>query len=143
MIHNCVSAHRNSFSEASSDIRCSLKAQVTGVFEPTIHQPLGTIYECPCPMDKDHHNCTSSGNNREWKLKCRKSTDCSPKTATCYKCDLESTRTKKCCDGDLTIDGGKIPSTFICKDRGCPQNCKSGKTGRYHKKTYSQQILIF
>ena len=149
VIHNCVSAHRNSFSEASPDIRCSLKDQVIRVFEPTKNQPSGTIYECPCPMDKKQHDCASRGDNRGWKLKCRKSTECSPKTATYYKCDLESTGTKKCCDGDLTIDGGKVPSTFTCKDRGCPQNYKSGKTGRYHKKAVatlnpnSQQILIF
>ena len=149
MIHNCVSAHSNSFSEASPDTRCPLKAQVSVVFESARYQPLDIICECPCPMDEDCRDCMSSGNNRQWELKCRKSTECSPATATCNKCDLESTRKQICCDGDLTIDGSKIPSTFTCKVKGCPQNSKSGKTGRYHKKAVatlnpnSQRILIF
>ena len=147
VIHNCVSAHSNSFSEASPDIRCSLKAQVSVVFEPTIHQPSDII--CPCPVDEDRHDCTSSGNSREWKLKCWKSTENPHATGTCCKCDLEIQHTKKCCDGDFTTDGSKIPSTFTCKVKECPQNSRSGKTGRYHKKAVatlnpnSQQILIF
>ena len=148
MIHNCVSAHSNSFSEASPDTWCPLKAQVSVVFELAKPQP-SDIYECPCPMDEDHHDCTSIGNNRGWKLKCRKSTECSPAIATCYKCDLEITSKQICCDGNLTIDESKIPSIFTCKVKECPQNSKSGITGRYHKKAVatlnpnSQQILIF
>ena len=136
VIQNCVSAHSNSFSEASPDIRCSIEAQ-------------HTTYKCPCHMDNDHHDCTSSGNSRERSIRCNKFTKCCPETATCYKCDLKSTPTKKNCDGVLTIYGSKIPSTFTCKDKGCTQNSKSRKTGRYHKKAVatlnpnSQRILIF
>ena len=144
VIHNCVSAHSNSFSEASPDIRCSLKAQVSVVFEPATYQLSNIIYECPRLVNKDRHDCTSSDNNREGKLKCSPSA-----IATSYKCDLEITHKQICCDGDLTIYGSKIPSTFTCHVKGCPQNSKSGKTGRYHKKAVatlnpnSQQILIF
>ena len=149
VIHNCVSAHSNSFSEASPDIRCSLKAQVSVVFEPATYQSLNIIYECHCLMDENRHDCTPSGNSREGKLKCRKSTKCSLAITTRYKCDLEITRTQICCDDDFTIDGSDIPSTFTCKVKGCPQNSKSGETGRYHKKAVAtlnpngQQILIF
>ena len=136
VIHNCVSAHSNSFSEASPDNRCSIKAQ-------------HTIYECPCHMDNDHHDCTSRGNNQECKIKCKKFTKYCAETVTCYKYDLKSTPTNKNCDGVLEIHGRKIHSTFTCKDKGCTQNSKSRKTGRYHKKAVatlnpnSQRILIF
>ena len=136
VIHNCVSAHSNSFSEAFPDIQCTIKAQ-------------HTIYDCPCDMDNDHHYGTSSGNNQEWKIKCRKFTKCCPETATCYRYDLNGTPTNKNCDGVLTIYGNEIPSTFTCKVIGCTQNSNSGKTGRYHKKVVatlnpnSQRILIF
>ena len=100
-------------------------------------------------MDNDHHDCTSRGNNQVWIIKCKKFTKCCPETATCYKCDLKSTPTNKNCDDVLEIYGGKIPSTFTYKDKGCTQNSKSRKTGRYHKKAVatlnpnSQRILIF
>ena len=136
VIHNCVSAHSNSFSEAFPDIPCTIKAQ-------------HTIYDCPCHMDNNHHYGTPSGNNQEWKIKCSKFTKCCPETVTCYKYDLKSTPTNKNCDGVLAICGSKIPSTFTCIVIGCTQNSNSRKTGRYHKKVVatlnpnSQRILIF
>ena len=91
----------------------------------------------------------ASGNNQEWKMKCRKFTKCCPETATCYKYYLNSIPTNKICDGVLEIYGNRIPSTFTCKVIGCTQNSNSRKTGRYHKKVVatlnpnSQRILIF
>ena len=138
--------HYNSFSEASSESRCSLKAgfsMVTNLLKPLLSE--GT-YNCSCHMDKDHIRCSSSGNNQDGQLQCRKSTVCSPET--CYKCDLRSTEITICCDGVLKIDRGNMRSTFTCNETGCPQNSESRKTGRYHKNTTatlnlnSQQILI-
>lgn len=133
--------HCNSFSEASSESRCSLT--VSNPAKPLLSE--GT-YICPCHMDKGHHNCWSSGNNQNWQLQCRKSTVCL--TETSYKCDLKSTKITICCDSVLKIDGSNIPSTFTCIETRCPQNSESRKTGRCHKNTTatlnlnSQQILI-
>ena len=138
--------HCNSFSEASSESRCSLKAGFSMVSNPA--KPLlreGT-YRCSCHMDKDHYRCSSSGNNQDWQLQCRKSTVCLPETW--YKCDLKSSEITICCDGVLKIDRDNMASTFTCNETGCPQNSESRKTGRYHKNTTatlnlnSQQILI-
>ena len=136
--------HYNSFSEASSESQCSLKAGFSMVSNP-VKPPLskGT---CSCHMDKDHIRCSSSGNRQDWQLQCMKSTVCSPET--CYKCELESTEITICCDGLLKIDRGNMSSIFTCNETGCPQNSESRKTGRYHKNTTatlnlnSQQILI-
>lgn len=136
MLPNC-----NSFSEASSESWCSLT--VSNPAKPLLSE---VTYKCPCHMDKDHHNCWSSGNNQNWQLQCRKSTLCL--TETSYKCDLKSTGITICCDSVLKIDGSNIPSTFTCIETRGPQNSESGKTGRYHKNTTatlnlnSQQILI-
>ena len=138
--------HYNSFSEASSEIRCSLKAGFSMVSNLVQPLPSEDTYKCSCHMDKDPIRCSSSGNNQDWQLQCGKSTVCP--LETCYKCKLESTKITICCDGVLKIDRGNMPSTFTCNETGCPQNSESRTTGRYHKNTTatlnlnSQQILI-